>query len=287
MSYKSFEDFNEAFIDLAPTARSNLVYRLLNLASQLSSVLTDLPVNWARQYSSIQQLQYDAQGNIQDVTPSEAVTSADYLVSSAKAKFDSVRNDLLSLEKQIAEEVVSVSVMVRQQDCSISTAADGSYSLDISPSNAHNRFVNFTVTDGNLVVVKISDSIPSGYTEVTQANSQSLGFAFCCSGINRSGDDAALSFRIETIKSDGVISYIQAASSDAHSYRVIFGVDSNGDFSADASQRYVTAMVTRKSDLQITESEQSQTVETSVSVEDILDYNDGSEMESVLSGLLN
>lgn len=178
MSYKNFEAFNKALSDLAPTARSNLIFRLINLSSQLASIVEDLPGNWARAYASVQQLQYDADGRLEDVTSTEAISSVDNLIYAVRSKFLSVKNDLDSLAKQIDSVPIQVTITHIDARFNINKAfIAGNYYFQYVDYSGTSVGISFSV-DSNGHFHNFQEVVgpsPSGYTVITPSNAGDHG----------------------------------------------------------------------------------------------------------------
>lgn len=129
--YKNFTAFRAAQSASKRSARAILAQRLLNIGQQISSEGTNLPEEWARSYAGVMQLQYDSQGQIQDVTDTTApgaVTAVDALISTAKDNLETYKRDLETLQKQWddAAEPVTMAFALSKEDMSSLTPKSGS-----------------------------------------------------------------------------------------------------------------------------------------------------------------
>jgi hypothetical protein len=113
--YKNFSAFRAAQSLSKRTARAVLAQRLLNIGQQISSEGTSLPEEWARSYAGVMQLQYDSQGQIQDVTDTTApgaITAIDALISTAKDNLETYKRDLETLQQQWDDEAEPIPVTI-------------------------------------------------------------------------------------------------------------------------------------------------------------------------------
>lgn len=114
-SYKSFQGLNESLGSLTMSARANAAISILNIVAQYESAVSDLPQNWARGLSGVIQQEYDENGHITDVTPTEAISTVDTqlynaknLMLSIKARHDSLLSQFQSVTSQATVNVQSL-----------------------------------------------------------------------------------------------------------------------------------------------------------------------------------
>lgn len=91
--YKDFSNFNTELKKFSNSVQQRLAYRLISMVNTLKSSVKDLPIDWTRQYTAVQQLEYDSEGHITDKTPEEAISSANSLISNAVADFTNISNE--------------------------------------------------------------------------------------------------------------------------------------------------------------------------------------------------
>lgn len=281
MSYKSFEPFNKVLGDLAPTARSNLIFRLINLASQLSGVVEDLPGNWARAYASIQQLQYDADGKLEDVTSAEAISSVDNLIYSVRSKFLSLKNDLDSLAKQIEDTPVNIILQQVDSRFNITDAlVPGKYYFYYwqSPVTRLNAYVQFDVDISghfsNILTgtLNASDPVPAGQY-ITLTNAGTFGMALRISRLKNSQKSTIM---LAALTSEGVLNVCNMLSNGT-----FIQSDGTSSFSEYTGPAAITG-----SALNVTNQSRDITVPVTLKANEILSYNDGSSMLVELNRLV-
>lgn len=95
--YKNFSDYNDAAQDLRPTAKSQLVQRILNGVNTLSSLGQQLPLKWANAYKSFQVLKPVTGQNPEDVTSENAVSAVDSILYDTKSQLQASQEDIDTL----------------------------------------------------------------------------------------------------------------------------------------------------------------------------------------------
>lgn len=103
MSYKNFSKFNEDLKRLSLSSRAVTIEQMMSASRSLQASVATLPADWARQYATVLQLQYSKEGEISDVTPTNAVSTVDSLLSRASSNFEMLANNLASLENAIGK----------------------------------------------------------------------------------------------------------------------------------------------------------------------------------------
>lgn len=274
MSYKNFDAFNKALSDLAPTARSNLIFRLINLASQLSSIVEDLPGNWARAYASLQQLQYDANGKLEDVTSSEAISSVDNLIYAVRSKFLSVKNDLDSLSKQI--EAMTIDAQIQHVDSRFNITkpvVPGRYSFIYIPGGfplGAPSYRSFTV-DSNGHFSNIIDKLDANTTRIEPDTAGEYGMALKIM-LRNTGPGIVM---LAALTSNGVLNVCNMKSDLTY-------IQSDG--TSDSGGSELTSI--KGSDLNVTNQSRDVQVPVTLQANEILSFNDGSNMLTELNKLV-
>ena len=271
MSYKNFDAFNKALGDLAPTARSNLIFRLINIASQLSGVVEELPSNWARAYASLQQLQYDANGKLEDVTSIEAITSVDNLIYAARSKFLSLKNDLDSLSRQI--EAMTVDAQIQHIDSRFNVTnpvVPGQYTFVWSEFIFDTIYMSFTV-DSNGHFSGFTNKRVSGATLIDPETANNYGLILKVM-LRQTGPGVAM---LAALTSNGVLNVCNMKSDLTY-------IQSDG--TSDSGGSELTSI--KGSDLNVTNQSRDMQIPVTLQANQILSYNDGSNMLAELNKLV-
>lgn len=101
MAYKDFTQFNEAAQDIRPTARIQLIQRILNAASLVSSLAQGVPIRWASSYKSFQVLKYVTDQDPVDVTTNAAISAVDSVLYEADNQLKSSTDDMNTLTAEL------------------------------------------------------------------------------------------------------------------------------------------------------------------------------------------
>lgn len=100
MSYKSFSELSD-YLESQKEAYSNLSVwsALSSLFTRVMSILNSVASNYARAYALVQQIKYDEDGNIEDVTSEERASVADNVLSQAREALMEVDVDRANLPR--------------------------------------------------------------------------------------------------------------------------------------------------------------------------------------------
>lgn len=101
-NYLDFSQFNQAAEGVRPTARIQLIQRILNAASIISSLCSGIPLKWASGYKSFQVLKYSENQDPTDVTTSEAVSAVNSILFENRAQVESSNEDMQTLTTELS-----------------------------------------------------------------------------------------------------------------------------------------------------------------------------------------
>lgn len=100
MSYKSFsalsefvQNLKEQYAGVSPWSN------LSSFFTRMVSILNQVAQNYARSYALVQQIKYDEEGNITDVTPEERLTVPENVIANAVQQLDELQADMDNLPK--------------------------------------------------------------------------------------------------------------------------------------------------------------------------------------------
>lgn len=102
-NYKDFSAYNDAAEQVRPTARIQLIQRILNAASLISSLVSGVPLKWASSYKSFQVLKYSENSNPEDVTPNNAITAVDSIIHEAESQLRASKDDMTTLTTELSK----------------------------------------------------------------------------------------------------------------------------------------------------------------------------------------
>lgn len=92
--FHNFQYLNNAIGRSKFTDSKELLERLLSITSNVMSIAKSVSSNYAKQYSQVQWMKYDSDGNPTDVTPGEQNTVPDSILASAKQDVNSLLDAL-------------------------------------------------------------------------------------------------------------------------------------------------------------------------------------------------
>lgn len=103
MSFKSFSSFNTQLNDLQEQLdRNTLLARIINRVSTIITNAKTVPGNYTTKYNSVQLLEYNSEGKLEDVTPDAQLTIPNSVLEQAQGSIKSnqtlIRSDLDVLE---------------------------------------------------------------------------------------------------------------------------------------------------------------------------------------------
>lgn len=102
MAFKNFQAFTNACKNLQQQLdRNTLLVRIINRVSQIITSSQAIPSQYTTKYNSVQLLQYDSEGNLNDVTPAEQLSVPENVLGSAVSSIQSnqrlIEGDIASL----------------------------------------------------------------------------------------------------------------------------------------------------------------------------------------------
>lgn len=100
-NYKDFSQYNEAAEEIRPSARIQLIQRILNAANIISNLAAGVPLRWANAYKSFQVLVPNEQGAPTDYTTDEAVSSVNSILHEAESQLKSSQDDMNTLSSEL------------------------------------------------------------------------------------------------------------------------------------------------------------------------------------------
>jgi hypothetical protein len=100
-NYKDFSTFNRDADDIRPTGRIQLIQRILNAASLISTLSAGVPLKWANAYKSFQVLKPVSNADPVDVTTPEAVSAVDSVLYEAHSQLRASWDDLRTLRSEL------------------------------------------------------------------------------------------------------------------------------------------------------------------------------------------
>lgn len=168
---KDFAAFNSAMSDLTTSARAQVILKLLQASNDLMAAVKDLPTNYARAYSGVITQEYDSSNHVIDVTDVKPRTTVDYLIHQARNSFIEAKQVLESLEKQVTDISIPVSMTAIDQ----SIEKTGKHLLFITGVVVNNRDIVFDINSGELWntahgAIDSSQLIPNNYRDSTYVN---------------------------------------------------------------------------------------------------------------------
>lgn len=105
--YKDFSSYNEEAENIRPTARIQLIQRILNAANLISSLAAGVPLKWASSYKSFQVLKYQENQDPTDVTSANAVSAVDSILHEAESQLRASQDDMNTLKTELTEMPIS------------------------------------------------------------------------------------------------------------------------------------------------------------------------------------
>lgn len=99
--YKNFSTYNTAAESVRPSARIQLVQRILNAANIISNLVNGVPLKWASSYKSFQVLKYSENSSPEDVTSANAISAVDSILHEAESQIRSSNDDMNTLLSEI------------------------------------------------------------------------------------------------------------------------------------------------------------------------------------------
>lgn len=102
-NYLDFSQFNQAAEGVRPTARIQLIQRILNAASIISSLCSGIPLKWASGYKSFQVLKYSENQDPTDVTSAQAISAVNSILYENRAQIESSDEDMETLTTELSD----------------------------------------------------------------------------------------------------------------------------------------------------------------------------------------
>lgn len=109
--YKDFTAYNDEAEKIRPTARIQLVQRLLNAANLISSLGQGVPLKWAQSYKGFQVLKYSENQDPEDITSANAVSAVDSILHEAEAQLRASLDDMNSLKLEAQKMPITGSAL--------------------------------------------------------------------------------------------------------------------------------------------------------------------------------
>jgi hypothetical protein len=151
MAYKNFSDLNAALESSRVSARQQLCQRLINLSSQISSLLATLPQEWGDAYANVQVMKYASDGTPSDVTESsfpDNITVPNSIISKYSGQLNSLIEDINSLAQQYQDIDVHPTLTSFKGVLSDENAGDSPYygKICIPVPNSHIAVINLNTS---------------------------------------------------------------------------------------------------------------------------------------------
>lgn len=102
-NYKDFTNYNIAAENIRPTARIQLIQRILNAANIISNAAAGVPLRWANAYKSFQVLVPQESGAPSDYTTAEAISAVDSVLHEAESLLKSSQDDMNTLTTELSK----------------------------------------------------------------------------------------------------------------------------------------------------------------------------------------